>query len=82
MTVRVEANLSLFYVYNAGVIPSDDARTNISGPGGSAACCCVLTLDHDNHHVQDCSDKTSPQLYHPCPGKESRIKTPSGGYCD
>ena len=46
-----------------------------------AAYCCVFVLDHHNHHVQDCSDKTSSQLYHPCPGREIGFKAPSGGHC-
>ena len=33
-----------------------------------------------NYHVQDCSNNTGSQLYHPCSGGEFRFETPSG--CD
>ena len=33
-----------------------------------------------NYHVQDCSNNTGSQLYHPCSGGEFRFKASSG--CD
>ena len=48
---------------------------------GSTACRCVYILpDHDDHHVQDCSGKTSSQLYHSSPSTEFGSKTPPGGH--